>query len=105
MRKRMLSWGLILFLLLTMLPVSAMAAESGEHEAEPAAVEIPDLSGTKLIYNGQEQTNDWAQPAMIWAVEQGLIAGAGHDRMEPRGQATRAQEATILMRFDKDMAQ
>ena len=36
MRKRMLSWGLILSLLLTRLPVSAMAAESGEPKAEQA---------------------------------------------------------------------
>lgn len=41
--------------------------------------------------------SSWAQPAMIWAVEQGLISSVGNDRLEPRGQATRAQAATILM--------
>ena len=51
------------------------------------------------------QISSWAQPAMIWAVEQGLITGVGNDRLEPSGQATRAQAATILMRFAQDKAQ
>ncbi|HIX89339.1 MAG TPA: S-layer homology domain-containing protein, partial [Candidatus Agathobaculum pullicola] len=34
-----------------------------------------------------------------WAVEQGLISGVGNNLLDPQGQATRAQVATILARF------
>ncbi|MEQ2616124.1 S-layer homology domain-containing protein, partial [Intestinimonas aquisgranensis] len=65
----------------------------------------PKVDGSLSSFTDGAQTSSWAQPAMIWAVEQGLITGVGNDRLEPRGQATRAQAATILMRFAQDMAQ
>lgn len=65
----------------------------------------PKADGSLSSFVDGEQTSDWARPAMIWAVEQGLITGVGNDRLEPRGQATRAQAATILMRFAQDVAQ
>ena len=63
----------------------------------------PKADGSLFSFVDGEQTSDWARPAMIWAVEQGLITGVGNDRLEPRGQATRAQAATILMRFAQDV--
>ena len=63
------------------------------------------VDGSLSSFTDGAQTSSWAQPAMIWAVEQGLITGVGNDRLEPRGQATRAQAATILMRFAQNMAQ
>ena len=65
----------------------------------------PRADGSLLSFADRAQTSDWAQPAMIWAVKQGLIAGVSHDWLNPRGQATRAQAATILMRFAENMAQ
>lgn len=65
----------------------------------------PKADGSLSSFVDGEQTSDWARLAMIWAVEQGLITGVGNDRLEPRGQATRAQAATILMRFAQDVAQ
>ena len=65
----------------------------------------PKVDGSLSSFVDGEQTSDWAQSAMIWVVDQGLIAGVGNDRLEPREQATRAQAATILMRFAQDMAQ
>lgn len=65
----------------------------------------PKVDGSLSSFVDGAQTSSWAQPAMIWAVEQGLIAGVGNDRLEPSGQATRAQAATILMRFAQDKAQ
>ena len=65
----------------------------------------PRVDGSLSSFTDGAQTSSWAQPAMIWAVEQGLITGVGNDRLEPRGQATRAQAATILMRFAQNMAQ
>ena len=65
----------------------------------------PRVDGSLSSFTDGAQTSSWAQPAMIWAVEEGLITGVGNDRLEPRGQATRAQAATILMRFAQNMAQ
>lgn len=65
----------------------------------------PKANGSLSSFADGAQTSSWAQPAMIWAVEQGLIAGVGNDRLKPGGQATRAQAATILMRFAQDVAQ
>lgn len=40
----------------------------------------------------------WARDAMVWAIYSGLIQGTDRG-LEPQGTATRAQAATILMRF------
>ena len=50
-----------------------------------------------------DKTSSWAQEAMKWAVAVELIKGTGHDTLSPTGNATRAEVATVLMRFDKDI--
>ena len=46
---------------------------------------------------------NWAYAAMSWAVGNGLILGNAHDNgldyLDPNGSATRAQTATIIMRY------
>ncbi len=45
---------------------------------------------------------NWAYAAMSWAVGNGLIVGNAHnglDYLDPNGSATRAQTATIIMRY------
>lgn len=44
--------------------------------------------------------SEYAAPFMSWAVEQGIINGVG-DRLAPRATATRAQVATILLRYSE----
>lgn len=44
-------------------------------------------------------TSFWAQASMKWAVGNGLLSGKGNDTLDPTGTATRAEIATILMRF------
>ena len=46
----------------------------------------------------------WAQNAMQWAVAAGLIEGVTDTTIQPRGESTRAQIATILMRFQNNIA-
>ena len=46
-----------------------------------------------------QTVSDWAADAIKWSVESGLIQGVGDDTLHPLGSATRAQTATILMRF------
>ncbi len=43
--------------------------------------------------------SEYAEAAMIWAVENGLILGMNDGTIAPKGTATRAQVAAILMRY------
>ena len=58
-----------------------------------------DLTG----YPDYSSISGYARTPMSWAVEQGLISGSAHAdgsvTLDPQGAATRAQTATILMRF------
>lgn len=62
----------------------------------------PKISGNaSASFQDAAQVSDWAKPAMEWALHEGLIQGAGAGSLAPKQQATRAQVATILMRFDQ----
>ena len=54
-----------------------------------------DLSG----YADADSVSSWAEYAVAWAVDAGLISGVGNNTLNPQGSATRAEIATILMRF------
>ena len=54
-----------------------------------------DLSG----YADADSVSGWAEYAVAWAVGAGLISGVGNNTLNPQGSATRAEIATILMRF------
>ena len=52
----------------------------------------------------EERVSAYAREPLAWAVDRGLINGVaqnGESWLEPRTGATRAQVATILMRFLK----
>lgn len=62
-----------------------------------------DLSG----YTDAASVGSFSRAAMTWAVEKGLIQGSkenGEILLDPKGTATRAQIATILMRYQKYIA-
>ena len=63
------------------------------YAGSPAAA--GDLSG----YPDGASVSDWAVNAMIWAVENGVITGNGAGALNSQGTATRAEVATILMRY------
>jgi hypothetical protein len=48
-----------------------------------------------------DTVSPWAEEAMKWAVAVGLIQGNSDSEINPRGYATRAQVATMIMRFHK----
>jgi len=50
-------------------------------------------------YSDTSSISNWAQTAMKWANYKGLINGVSSNKLVPAGEATRAQVATILMRF------
>ena len=41
----------------------------------------------------------YAVPAMTWAVEAGLIKGVGENKLDPTGNSTRGQVATVIVRY------
>ena len=45
------------------------------------------------------KVSPYAQTSMNWAIAEGLITGMGNNTLAPQGTATRAQVATILMRY------
>ena len=59
-----------------------------------------DLSG----YPDADQVQGYAQPTMAWAVAEGIVEGMDGN-LNPAGNASRAQIATILMRFCEGVAQ
>ena len=50
-------------------------------------------------YADYDEISDWAEAAIAWANAEGLITGRTDTAIVPRGDATRAEVATILMRF------
>jgi len=62
-------------------------------ELDVAAVAILD------DYADADKIADWALEAMRWAVAEDLIKGRSDTELAPKGTATRAEAATILMRF------
>ena len=59
----------------------------------------PAVTGDTSAFTDGDDVSTWASDAMTWAVQTGLIAGMGNNTLAPQGTATRAQVATILMRF------
>ena len=50
-------------------------------------------------FTDNASVSDWAETAMAWAVENGIITGVTDTTIVPQGTATRAQCAAMLMRF------
>lgn len=50
-------------------------------------------------YTDADQISSYAVAAMQWANSEGLITGRTNTTLAPQGTATRAEVATILMRF------
>ena len=72
-------------------------AEAEGYDVSAAA----DLSG----YPDAGKVQPYAQEAMSWAVAEGIVEGMDDGTLNPAGNATRAQIATILMRFCEGVAQ
>ena len=62
----------------------------------PDPIEITgDLTG----FTDADQVASYATDAMKWAIGEGLISGTTETTLSPKATATRAQVATILMRY------
>lgn len=58
----------------------------------------------QLDYPDADAVSDYAYEAMCWATLHGIINGMGDGSLAPQGAATRAQVATMLMRFIENIA-
>lgn len=63
-----------------------------------AGVSVKD-SNIISLYDDFNTLSEYAIPAMQWAVEKGIITGRTTSTIVPKGNATRAEVATIIMRF------
>ncbi len=66
------------------------------YAGSPAATE------KELHFSDTEQAGAFAWQALKWAVENGILNGYSDGRLNPKGLATRAQVAAMLMRYLKD---
>ena len=51
-------------------------------------------------FTDADKVSEWAVKAFRWAVDAGIIQGTTKSTLSPQGSATRAQVATMLMRYD-----
>ena len=65
-------------------------------DVETALGETTPLTG----FNDTPEVSDWAIKSVRWAVSAGIINGVGDGTLSPKTSATRAQVATMLMRYD-----
>lgn len=63
-----------------------------------------DMQGSLAGFPDRSKVSSWAKGAMRWAVGEKLITGSS-GYLDPQGNATRAQVATILMRFICNIAE
>lgn len=69
-------------------------------ENEPAVTAAnPFTDVSSGSYSDQAGISAFARTAMAWANAEGLITGTSGSLLSPKGTATRAQTAMILMRF------
>ena len=60
-------------------------------------------SAALTAFSDADKVSGYAAEAMQWAVAEGLLQGS-NGKLNPQGSATRAQVATILMRFMEKFA-
>ena len=50
-------------------------------------------------FTDSKKASKYAKPALCWAVETGILSGKGNGILDPQGKATRAEVASVLMRY------
>lgn len=59
----------------------------------------PATSGALSAFTDADHVSFWAENAIKWAVENKIISGKGNGILDPKGTATRAEAATMLMKY------
>jgi hypothetical protein len=58
----------------------------------------PDYTGL-TNFNDENEISEYAKPAMAWAYRKDIINGKGNNILDPRGYATRAEVAKIILNY------
>ena len=53
-------------------------------------------------FDDYEEISEYALTSLTWAVNSGIVSGKGNRTLDPKGSATRAETAAMLMRFCKN---
>lgn len=61
----------------------------------------PTPTKNSLDFKDADKVSDYAKTALYWANEKGIINGKGNGILDPRGTATRAETAQVLMNYLK----
>lgn len=56
-------------------------------------------TGSLAAFTDGATASDWAVNALVWAVDNGVMAGKGNGTLDPKGTATRAEVAQMFMNF------
>ncbi len=72
--------------------------------AEYAGLDVTGRGDLTAFPDG-ETVSAWAEENVAWAVAEGLLTGRDDQTLDPAGTATRAEIATILMRYCETVAQ
>ena len=59
----------------------------------------PAVSDEALSFADKDSVSGYAESAVIWAADQGILSGKEGNLLDPQGSATRAQAAQMLMNF------
>jgi len=70
-----------------------MAAVLWRYAGSPAS------TGTLNSFIDANKVDAWAKDALRWAVENKIVNGRGNGVLDPKGKATRAEAAAVLMRY------
>ena len=79
-------------------PVEENTTEHTEETTE-ATEETAETEDVLAQFVDADQIQDYAKEAMAWAVTVGLFGGDDKGALDPRGDITRAEVATLIMRF------
>lgn len=60
-----------------------------------------DVNQSKDISSYSDMPSTWAESGIKWAVANEIMGGKGNNKLDPKGNATRAEIAKMIMSFDK----
>ena len=62
----------------------------------------PEVNGD-LLFSDAHEVSGYAENALIWATQNGILNGVGNDRVAPGADAQRAQVAAMMARYLKNV--
>ena len=60
-------------------------------------------SGSLAAFTDNASVSGWANTAAVWAVDNGILSGRGNNTLAPQENATRAEVASIFMRYCENL--